>query len=81
MIRSNSISFSADVKIELIIAGSRFEVGQLGPGFAFLRQSRDINATECVIELTVDGKVSTSHVRLTTPITRASRRFEFVPIS
>ena len=38
MIRSNSTSFSADVKIELTIAGSRFEVGQLGPGFAFLRQ-------------------------------------------
>ena len=81
MIRNNSGTFSADVKIELIIADTRFEVGHLGPTFALLGQAQDIDATEGVIELTVDGKVSTSHVRFITPITRASRRFEFVPIS
>ena len=80
MIRNNSGTFSADVKIELIIADGRFELGQLGPGYGVLRTSQDIDATEGTIELNVDGKVSTSHVRFTTPISSDSRRFEFEPI-
>ncbi len=80
MIRNSSGTFSADVKLQLIIADKRYELGQLGPNFALIRDAQDIDATEGEIELTVDGKVSTSQVRFTSPISKDSRRFEFEAI-
>ena len=39
-------TFSADVKLHLHIGDQRFELGQLGPGLAILRDAQAIDATE-----------------------------------
>lgn len=70
-------SFSADVKLNLHVNGKRFELGQVGPGLAILRDAQSIDATEGEIETIVDEKVSRWKVRFTSPITGESKRFTF----
>jgi hypothetical protein len=70
-------TFSADVKLNLHIGNQRFELGQVGPGLAILRDAQTIDATEGEIETIVDEKVSRWKVRFTSPITGESKRFTF----
>jgi hypothetical protein len=70
-------TFSADVKLHLHIGDQCFELGQLGPGLAILRDARAIDATEGDIETIVDEKVTRWPVRFTSPITGDSKRFTF----
>ncbi|MGB6044167.1 MAG: hypothetical protein WBF93_13490 [Pirellulales bacterium] len=74
---SNSGTFSADVKLHLYTDDGQFELGQLGPDFALLRSAREIFAQEGELETIIDGKSSRWKVRITSPITIASRRFTF----
>lgn len=77
MITNRSGVFSADVKLHLLVADQRFELGQLGPDFAMLREAQDIDATNATLETIIDGQQSRWSVRITSPITIASRRFSF----
>ena len=70
-------TFSADVKLHLYAGQRRIELGQLGPGFAILREAQTIDATEGEIESIVDQKTSRWKVQFTSPITADSRRFTF----
>ena len=70
-------TFSADVKLNLRIGNQRFELGQVGPGLAILRDAQSIDATEGEIETIVDEKVTRWKVKFTSPITSASKRFTF----
>ena len=74
---SNTGTFSADVKLHLFVGGRQVELGQLGPGFALLRDAQDISATDGELETVIDGKSTRWKVRITSPITNASRRFSF----
>lgn len=76
--RVSNATFSADVKLHLHVSGRTINLGQLGPGFAILRDSsQSIDATEGEIETIVDGKVSRWPVHITSPITNESKRFTF----
>ena len=55
----------------------QFELGQVGPGLAILRNAQTIDATEGEIETIVDEKVNRFKVRITSPITGESKRFTF----
>ena len=70
-------TFSADVKLHLHVGEQQFELGQVGPGLAILRNAHTIDATEGEIETIVDEKVSRWKVRFTSPITGESKRFTF----
>ena len=70
-------TFSADVRLSLFVDKQRVDVASLGPGFAILRNSQAIDATEGEIETIVDDKVTRWPVRLTSPITGESKRFTF----
>ena len=74
---SGNGTFSADVKLHLYANDQRIELGQLGPGFAILRNSLTVEASEGEIESIVDQKVNRWKVRFTSPITTASKRFSF----
>jgi hypothetical protein len=70
-------TFSADVKLNLHVGDQQFELGQVGPGLAILRNAQTIDATEGEIETIVDEKVNRFKVRITSPITGESKRFTF----
>jgi len=70
-------TFSANVKLNLYVAGERFELGQLGPGFAIIREAQSIDATEGEVESVVDDKITRWKVRITSPITADSKRITF----
>ncbi len=76
---SNKV-FSADVKLHLHVGGERIELGQLGPGFALLRDAQTIVATEGEIETIIDEQISRCRVKLTSPISSESRWFTFEAI-
>ena len=78
---SNTGTFSADVKLHLFVGSRQVELGQLGPGFALLRDAQDISATDGELETVIDGKSTRWKVRITSPITNASRRFSFEAIA
>lgn len=73
----NSGTFSADVKLHLFAGGKRIELGHLGPDFAILGEAQEISASKGELETVIDGKSSRWKVRITSPITTASRRFTF----
>jgi len=77
---SNSGTFSADVRLHLLIGEQQFDVGSLGSGFGYLRNPQDILETQGELETSVDGKVTRWRVRFTSPITAASKRFTFEAI-
>lgn len=70
-------TFSADVKLHLYVDNEQVELGQLGPGFAILRDTQTIDASEGELETIVDKKTTRWKVRFTSPITTASKRFTF----
>jgi len=70
-------TFSADVKLYLYVDGAQIELGQLGPGFAILRDAQNITASEGEIESIVDQKITRWRVKFPSPITSESRRFAF----
>ena len=76
---SNSETFSADVRLHLYADELRIELGHLGPDFAMLGTAQDIIATQGELETVIDGKSSRWPIRITSPITSASRRFTFEP--
>jgi hypothetical protein len=69
--------FSADVKLHLYVGEERFELGQLGPGFAILRESQAIASTNAELETVIDEKITRWPVRITSAITGDSMRFTF----
>ena len=77
MISNGNKTFSADVELNLHVASQRYELGHLGPGFALLGQSSDIDASEGELETIIDGKSSRWKIRFTSSITKASKRFTF----
>jgi hypothetical protein len=74
---SNSGTFSANVRLNLYVNGQQYDVGSLGPGFGYLRNAHDISETEGELETRVDEKTTRWPVRITSPITTASKRFTF----
>ena len=70
-------TFSAEVKLHLYVGGEQIELGQLGPGFALLRDLQAIDATQGEIETIIDDKTTRWPIRFTSPITSESRRFTF----
>ena len=76
---SNNVNgtFSANVKLNLYVAGRQIELGQLGPGFAIIRDAQSIDNTEGEIETIVDDKVTRWKIQITSPITGDSKRFTF----
>ncbi|MCA9130881.1 MAG: hypothetical protein KDB22_27545 [Planctomycetales bacterium] len=72
--------FSADVKLHLYVAGTQYELGHLGPDFAFLAELQSLDASEGEIETVVGNIVTRWPVRLTSPVTIDSLRFTFEPI-
>jgi hypothetical protein len=70
-------NFSADVQLRLHAHGEVYELGQLGPEFAMLRQPQSISGTEAEIETIIDGETTRWPIRITTPPTTESRRFSF----
>ena len=70
-------TFSADVKLHLYAGGKKFELGHLGPDFGLLGDAQTINNSEGEIETIIDGKVTRWPIRMTMPITTASKRFTF----
>ena len=71
-------TFSANVKLHLYIGDDRIELGQVGPDFVILRNTQTINATEGELETIIDDKVTRQRIRITSPVTGDSKRFEFV---
>ena len=69
--------FSADVKLHLHVGNQRFELGQVGPGLAILREAQNIECTEAEIETAVDEKVTRWPIRITTKLDGSTKRFEF----
>ena len=74
---SRSGTFSAEVRLHLYVHGQQYDVGSLGPGFGYLRNPHEIMETEGELETRVDGKVTRWPIRITMPITTASKRFTF----
>jgi len=74
---SHSGTFSANVRLNLYVNGRQYDVGSLGPGFGYLRNPQDILEPEGELETRVDDKVTRWPVRITSPITSASKRFTF----
>ena len=74
---SSSRTFSADVKLHLFADGQRYELASLGSGTGRFRTEQELSASEGEIETIVDDKVTRWKVRLTSPITGDSKRFEF----
>ncbi len=75
-------TFSADVSLHLYVGGQRFELGQLGPDFAILRESPTIislpiKSESIELETIIDGETDRWPIRITSPITADSRRFTF----
>ena len=75
-------TFSADVSLHLYVGGQRFELGQLGPDFAILRESptiisHSITSESIELETIIDGETDRWPIRITSPITADSRRFTF----
>ena len=75
-------TFSADVSLHLYVGGQRFELGQLGPDFAILRESPTIislpiTSESIELETIIDGETDRWPIRITSPITADSRRFTF----
>ncbi len=74
-------TFSADVKLHFYVGERQIELGQLGPGFAILRSAQTIDACDGELqgelETVIDGKNSRWKIRITSPITTASKRFTF----
>ena len=62
----------------MITNGEQIELGQLGPGFAILRNEQEVSSTDAEIESIVDGKVTRWPIRITTPFDGTAKRFEFV---
>jgi hypothetical protein len=73
-------TFSAHVTLNFHVGEQSYKLGHLGPGFALLGDAQTIDASEGEIETIVDEKVTRWKVRLTSPITPASRRFTFEPV-
>lgn len=57
-------SYSADVRIHLIIDDTAYPLAKIGPDVAVLRQPADLPQCEGLIELQIDGKISRWGVRL-----------------
>jgi len=76
---SHSETFSADVRLHLYADNLRIELGHLGPDFALLSTAQNIVAKTAELETVIDGKTSRWPIRITSPITSASRRFTFEP--
>ncbi len=70
-------TFSANIKLHLYVNGERIVLGQLGPGFAILRDKQSITATEGEIETVIDDKVTRWPIRITSEIQGDSKRFAF----
>ena len=75
-------TFSADVSLRLHVGAERYELGQLGPDFAILREPHiiaadAIAATNVELETIIDGQSDRWPVRITSPITADSKRFTF----
>lgn len=77
---SPSGTFSAEVRLHLYVNGQQYVVGSLGSGFGYLRNSQEIEESQGELEMSIDGKITRWPVRLTTPITIASKRFTFEAI-
>jgi hypothetical protein len=69
--------FSATVELWLHVGERKIALGQLGPGFAILRDANDVEAGMVEIESTISGKSTRWPVHLAKPITTASKRFTF----
>jgi hypothetical protein len=65
---------SADVKMRLLINGTSFPVGQLGPDFLFLKRAMDHPPADATIFLSVDGEERHWDVHLPEGMSAASRR-------
>ena len=74
---SNSGTFSAEVRLHLFVDDQKYDVGSMGSGFGYLRSPQDIAERQVELETIIDGKSTRWPVRLTTPITAASKRFTF----
>lgn len=75
-----SENYSADVDLWLFVNNTAYELGQLGPEFAFLRKPTPIDVDEhcrAEIEMIIDGKSRRWRIELTQPITGENRRFTF----
>lgn len=70
-------TFSANVSLSLHVGNQCYDIGQLGPGFAILREVQNIAATEGEIESIIDGKSNRRRIRFTKPITVDSKQIEF----
>ena len=63
-------TFSADVSLHLYVGGQRFELGQLGPDFAILRESPTIislpiKSESIELETIIDGETDRWPIRIT----------------
>lgn len=65
---------SADVKMRLLIDGTSFPVGQLGPDFLLLKTPLDHPPTDATIILCVDGNERQWNVQLPEGMSAGSRR-------
>ena len=75
-------TFSSDVSLRLHVGQERYELGQLGPNFAILREPHSIaadtiEATVVELETLIDGRSERWPVKITSPITNESKRFTF----
>ncbi|MDQ3623244.1 MAG: hypothetical protein M3463_12245 [Verrucomicrobiota bacterium] len=73
LISSGHPGHSADVRIRLLINGTSFPVGQLGPDFLLLKTPFDHPRTDATIVLCVDGNERQWKVHLPDGISAGSR--------
>jgi hypothetical protein len=65
---------SADVRMELHLNGSVYQISHLGPDFLILVTPIDHPPGEAEIVMSIDGSVSRWTVRLPNGLSRASKR-------
>jgi hypothetical protein len=68
------IGHSADVKMNITIAGEKHSVSQLGPDFLILENPVELPPSDAVLHFSIDGNERERLVRLPDGVSKQKRR-------
>jgi hypothetical protein len=73
--------YSADVSLRMLVAGSTYELSHVAPDFVRLRTPVEIPPSDAEIIVSVDGRESTSRVRLPNGASRGESQVRILKLS
>ncbi|MCA9096359.1 MAG: hypothetical protein KDA68_22925 [Planctomycetaceae bacterium] len=77
----SATTYSADVRINLIVNNTVYPLSKVGPNVAVLRQPIDLPECEGIIELQLDNKLERWKVRLPHGACQIDDEVEIVPLT